>query len=82
MICISDVPDNSPCSFRSGSIRRAVSTSLHPYAANMRAWCGANAADPDAHVFRERIETWSRAYERWGRGTMGYALVLLRREVG
>ncbi len=51
----------------------------HGYAANVRAWCDANAGDPDARVFRERIDVWARAYEKWGRETMGYALVLLRR---
>jgi len=51
----------------------------HAYAANVRRWCDAHPADPDAAPFRERIERWSAAYERWGRDTMGYALVLLRR---
>ena len=51
----------------------------HDYAANVRAWCDAHPDDPDAGAFRERIGTWARAYEKWGRGTMGYALVLLRR---
>lgn len=51
----------------------------HAYAANLRAWCDAHPDDADAGAFRERIETWARAHEKWGRGTMGYALVLLRR---
>ena len=51
----------------------------HGYAASMRAWCDANGGDPDAASFRERIERWADAYARWGRDTMGYALVLLRR---
>ena len=51
----------------------------HAYAANVRAWCDTNAGDPDARVFRERIDVWARAYAKWGRVTMGYALVLLRR---
>jgi cyclopropane fatty-acyl-phospholipid synthase-like methyltransferase len=49
------------------------------YAANMRAWCDAHPEDPEAPAFRARIEDWNTAYERWGRGTMGYALVLARR---
>jgi hypothetical protein len=28
---------------------------------------------------RERIERWAGAYARWGRDTMGYALIVLRR---
>jgi SAM-dependent methyltransferase len=50
------------------------------YAASVRSWCDANAADPDAGPFRERIDRWADAYARWGRDTMGYALVLLLRE--
>jgi hypothetical protein len=51
----------------------------HAYANGVRAWCDAHAQDPDAAPFRERIERWSAAYERWGRDTMGYALALLER---
>lgn len=51
----------------------------HTYAANMRRWCDENANDPDAPAFRARIENWATAYDKWGRGTMGYALILLRR---
>jgi cyclopropane fatty-acyl-phospholipid synthase-like methyltransferase len=50
------------------------------YAASVRGWCDANAADPDAGPFRTRIDRWADAYARWGRDTMGYALVLLARE--
>jgi len=49
------------------------------YAATMRAWLGADPDDPDAPAFRARIETWSAAYDRWGRGTMGFVTMLLRR---
>jgi hypothetical protein len=28
---------------------------------------------------RERIARWAGAYARWGRDTMGYALIVLRR---
>jgi cyclopropane fatty-acyl-phospholipid synthase-like methyltransferase len=51
----------------------------HAYAASVRSWCDANARDPDAAGFRARIDRWAQAYERWGRDTMGYALVLLAR---
>lgn len=51
----------------------------HAYAANVRRWCEAHPDDPDAGPFRARIDGWAAAYERWGRDTMGYALVLLVR---
>lgn len=49
------------------------------YAARVREWCDAHPGDPDTPGFRERIERWNAAYRRWGRTTMGYALLLLRR---
>ncbi len=49
------------------------------YATRIREWCAAIPTDPDAAAFRARIYRWNAAYERWGRGTMGYALVLARR---
>jgi len=51
----------------------------HAYAANIRGWCDANPRDPDAPAFRARIDRWADAYKRWGRDTMGYALLLLQR---
>ncbi len=51
----------------------------HAYAAHMRAWCDSHPDDFDSPAFRERIERWAAAYQRWGRGTMGYALVLVKR---
>ncbi len=51
----------------------------HSYAARVREWCDAHSGDPDAAAFRERIESWAAAYARWGRDTMGYALLLMRR---
>jgi cyclopropane fatty-acyl-phospholipid synthase-like methyltransferase len=51
----------------------------HSYAASMRRWCDENPDAADAGAFRERIEKWAEAYERWGRDTMGYAVMLLRR---
>ena len=50
------------------------------YAASVRGWCDANAGDPESPAFRARIDRWADAYARWGRVTMGYALVLLARE--
>jgi cyclopropane fatty-acyl-phospholipid synthase-like methyltransferase len=52
----------------------------HAYAANVLAWCDANPRDPDAAEFRTRIDRWAHAYARWGRDTMGYALLLLQRD--
>jgi len=52
----------------------------HSYAASMQAWCDANSDDRDARAFRARIDQWTAAYEKWGRDTMGYALVLMRRK--
>jgi SAM-dependent methyltransferase len=49
------------------------------YAKNMRAWLAANASDPDADAFRRRIESWNGAYERWGRETMGFVTLVLKR---
>jgi cyclopropane fatty-acyl-phospholipid synthase-like methyltransferase len=54
----------------------------HTYAASVRAWCDANPSDPDAAAFRDRITHWADAYSRWGRDTMGYALLLLARDAG
>jgi cyclopropane fatty-acyl-phospholipid synthase-like methyltransferase len=52
----------------------------HAYAANVRAWCRANSGDPDANALGERMDRWAAAYEKHGRDTMGYALMLLHRE--
>lgn len=49
------------------------------YAGSMRAWLAANPADPDAEPFRRRIETWNAAYQRWGRDTMGFVTMVMRR---
>jgi len=49
------------------------------YAASMRRWLQARPQDPDVAAFRDRIETWHDAYQRWGRHTMGFTLLLLRR---
>ena len=51
----------------------------HAYAASARSWCEAHPHDADAPEFRVRIDRWADAYARWGRDTMGYALMLLQR---
>jgi SAM-dependent methyltransferase len=49
------------------------------YAGNIRDWLAANASDPEAEAFRGRIESWNAAYERWGRETMGFVTLVLKR---
>ena len=49
------------------------------YAGSMRSWLAANPSDPDAEPFRRRIEAWNAAYERWGRDTMGFVTMVMRR---
>lgn len=51
----------------------------HAYAEAMRAWLAAHPDDAEAPAFRERIESWAAAYERWGRDTMGFVTMVLRR---
>lgn len=52
----------------------------HGYAARVREWVAAHPEDPDAPQFARRIESWSGAYERWGRDTMGYVTFVLGRD--
>ncbi|TNF25876.1 MAG: class I SAM-dependent methyltransferase [Deltaproteobacteria bacterium] len=47
------------------------------YLANMLAFCAAHPEDPDAAAFEARARGWYAAYERWGRDTLGFALVAL-----
>ena len=49
------------------------------YADNLFRFLEQNPGDPDATYFRERITAWSDAYRKWGRGTLGFSLFLLRR---
>lgn len=51
----------------------------HGYAARVREWIAAHPEDPDAPRFAERIESWSGAYERWGRETMGYVTLVMEK---
>ncbi len=39
----------------------------------------ANPADPEAPAMLTRSRAWRDAYRRWGRGTLGFALAILRR---
>ena len=39
----------------------------------------ARPGDPEADAFRERIDAWSEGYSRWGRETMGFVTMALRR---
>lgn len=48
-------------------------------AAAMERWLAARPNDPDAPAFGERCTRRSEAYERWGRSTMGFTAMLLRR---
>ena len=49
------------------------------YAKHVRDWVATNATDPEAEAFRRRIEAWDGAYERWGRETMGFVTLVMRR---
>ena len=49
------------------------------YAANVHRWLERAPADPDAPAFRERIDSWAQAYATWGRDTMGFTTMVLRR---
>jgi hypothetical protein len=49
------------------------------YAGNIERWCAAHPDDPDGDAFLARSRAWKAAYERWGRGTMGFGLFRLRR---
>lgn len=49
------------------------------YASTMRNWIASHPNDPDTPAFRERIESWKSAYERWGFRTMGFVTMVLKR---
>jgi len=49
------------------------------YAGAMNRWLQARPNDDDVLAFRDRIDTWHDAYQRWGKYTMGFTLLLLRR---
>ena len=49
------------------------------YAENIERWFTAHPEDPDRDAFLARSRAWKSAYDRWGRGTMGFGLFRLRR---
>jgi SAM-dependent methyltransferase len=49
------------------------------YAAAVRSWLAAHPDDSVAAAFRERIDAWQQGYTQWGRETLGFATLLLRR---
>ena len=49
------------------------------YSGAMTRWLQSRPNDDDVLAFRDRIEKWQDAYQRWGKHTMGFTLLLLRR---
>jgi len=49
------------------------------YELGVRAWLMARPADPQADEFRARIDAWADGYARWGRDTMGFVTMALKR---
>ena len=49
------------------------------YSENVERFFAAHPDDPDREAFLARSRAWRTAYERWGRGTMGFGLFRLRR---
>jgi hypothetical protein len=45
----------------------------------VRRFLDARPGHPEAAAMRERIDTWRAAYARWGRDTMGFVTLVLRR---
>lgn len=45
------------------------------YLSNMLGFVAAHPSDPDAARFEARARGWNAAYQRWGRDTLGFALV-------
>ena len=48
------------------------------YAANVERFAAAHPDDPDAPAMLARIRPWREGYLRWGRTTLGFALLLWR----
>ncbi len=51
----------------------------HGYAGALLRWLAQHPNDPEAPAFHARMESWSAAYERWGRETMGFVTLVLAR---
>jgi SAM-dependent methyltransferase len=49
------------------------------YAGNIERFVAEHPADPDVPAMLARIRPWREGYLRWGRTTLGFALVLFRR---
>ncbi len=49
------------------------------YDANMRAHLQDHPDDPEAEEFRNRLESWTSAVEKWGRSTLGFAASLYQK---
>jgi SAM-dependent methyltransferase len=49
------------------------------YEAALRRWFALRPGDPDLAGFRERIDAWADGYARWGRATMGFVTMAMRR---
>lgn len=49
------------------------------YADSIDRWCHEHPDDPESAAFRARIATWTNAYRRWGRDTLGFGSYVLRR---
>jgi SAM-dependent methyltransferase len=49
------------------------------YAAAVSHWLIGNPAEPEAAAFGARIAAWKQAYTRWGRDSLGFTTMLLRR---
>ncbi len=49
------------------------------HARGIEAWAAGHPSDPDAPAMLTRSRAWRDAYLRWGRGTLGFALLACRR---
>lgn len=49
------------------------------YSANIERYVADHPDDPDSEAMLARIRPWREAYLKWGRGTMGFAVYVLRR---
>ena len=49
------------------------------YAGNVHRFAAAHESDPDREAMMERIDGWQDAYRRWGRDTLGFALMRFTR---
>ncbi len=77
-----------PSASSPGATGVGVDRALVPAAADPRielreeAFAAANPSDPDAPAILARLRPWREGYLRWGRTTLGFALLLFRRSPG